>query len=122
MVDIVTNHPVHIIDEMGRISPSALIPFCDIGGDMSVVGTQLAHFSLPVCTGFTRTILNDRLCYQVNVSQFQGRVERSQLYEKGISFVVDNNEDRQYSDLKAARKEENGKPFNLGRQSKLYKS
>ena len=95
---MVTNHPVHIVDAEGRISPLALIPFCDLGGNMSVLGRDIQGFSQPVCTAFKRIVFNDQLCYQVNVTQYQNRVERSQVYEKGISFVIDTNEDRQYLD------------------------
>ena len=99
LVDLVTNHPVHIVDGEGRMSPSALIPFCDLGGDMSALGRNMQGFSQPVCSAFRRIVFNDQLCYQVNVSQYQATVETSQVYEKGISFVIDTNEDRQYSDL-----------------------
>ena len=106
LLDAVTNHPVHIVDEEENISPSSLIPFCDIGGNMSVLGRQLEQFSLPVCTSFKRIIFNDQLCYQVNVTQYQDRVEKSQVYEAGLSFVVDTNRDRQYSDLQVLTPED----------------
>ena len=32
------NHPVHIIDMEGNLSPSAFIPFCEFGGNMSIMG------------------------------------------------------------------------------------
>ena len=60
---------------------------------------NMQGFSQPVCSAFRRIVFNDQLCYQVNVSQYQATVETSQVYEKGISFVIDTNEDRQYSDL-----------------------
>ena len=100
-----TNHPVHIVDAEGRISPSALIPFCDLGGNMSVLGRDIQGFSQPVCTAFKRIVFNDQLCYQVNVTQYQDRVERSQVYEKGLSFVIDTNQDRQYSGMEIATEE-----------------
>ena len=112
LLDVVTNHPVHIVDAEGRISPSALIPFCDVGGNMSALGQDIQGFSLPVCTAFKRIIFNDQLCYQVNLTQYQDRVERSQVYEKGISFVIDTNEDRQYSDKEITTTEDT--QHNLG--------
>ena len=112
LLDVVTNHPVHIVDAEGRISPSALIPFCDVGGNMSALGRDIQGFSLPVCTAFKRIIFKDQLCYQVNVTHYQDRVERSQLYEKGISFVIDTNEDRQYSDMEISTEDFQ---HNLGR-------
>ena len=112
LLDVVTNHPVHIVDAEGRISPSALIPFCDLEGNMSVLGRDIQGFSQPVCTAFKRIVFNDQLCYQVNVTQYQDRVERSQIYERGISFVIDTNEDRQYLDREIKTEETQQ---NLGR-------
>ena len=66
---------------------------------MSTLGRHMQGFSQPVCSAFKRIIFNSQLCYQVNVTQYQGTVERGQLYEKGLSFVVDTNEDRQYSGM-----------------------
>ena len=79
---------------------------------MSVLGREIQGFSQPVCTAFKRIVFNDQLCYQVNVTQYQDRVERSQIYEKGISFVIDTNEDRQYLDREIKTEETQQ---NLGR-------
>ena len=46
------NHPVHIMDTTGNLSPSAFIPFCAWGGDMEALGTRVPNFSLPVCSAF----------------------------------------------------------------------
>ena len=46
------NHPVHIMDTTGNLSPSAFIPFCAWGGDMEVLGTRVTNFSVPVCSAF----------------------------------------------------------------------
>ena len=46
------NHPVHIMDTTGNISPSAFIPFCAWAGDMEALGTRVSNFSLPVCNAF----------------------------------------------------------------------
>ena len=34
MVHKIVNHPVHIIDRDGKLSPSAFIPFCELEGNM----------------------------------------------------------------------------------------
>ena len=39
-----SNHPVHIIDEDEELSPTALIPFCTFGGNMSVMGAKIDQF------------------------------------------------------------------------------
>ena len=46
------NHPVHILDADGDLSPSAFIPFCAWAGDMESLGTKAPNFSLPVCNAF----------------------------------------------------------------------
>ena len=55
------NHPVHIITKDKQMSPSALIPFCEFGGDMSKVGVMIDHFEIPVCNSFESKIMNDQL-------------------------------------------------------------
>ena len=47
-----SNHPVHIIDSAGEISPSSFIPFCQFGFDMNLTGENQDNFSIPVCTIF----------------------------------------------------------------------
>ena len=46
------NHPPHILDNEGRISPSAFIPFCAFAENMEVLGIRADNFSLPVCNVF----------------------------------------------------------------------
>ena len=46
------NHPVHIMDTTGNLSPSAFIPFCAWADDMEALGTRVPNFSLPVCSAF----------------------------------------------------------------------
>ena len=46
------NHPVHIIDDTEKISPSSFIPFCSLGGKMSEVGHSIPGFSVPICNSF----------------------------------------------------------------------
>ena len=48
----IINHPVHIVDENNSLSPSAFIPFCEFGGDMSALGVKIDQFSVPVCNSF----------------------------------------------------------------------
>ena len=41
-------HPVHMIDEKGRVSPSAFIPFCEIAGNWSSMGMEFNWSSIGV--------------------------------------------------------------------------
>ena len=56
------HHPVHLTDEAGKLSPSALIPFCDFGGDLSLVSKKVSEFDLPVCNSFRKTLLEALKC------------------------------------------------------------
>ena len=61
---IITNHPVHILDDVGNMSPSAFIPFCQFGDtEMQEFGDDVVEFDIPVCQIFKMTVLKDQLCY-----------------------------------------------------------
>ena len=90
-----SNHPVHIRDN-GQWSPSAFIPFCDFGGDMMVLGMKVDNFNVPVCNSFKAKILNDQLCYEIDLNQYRTNISGRKL-KQGLSFLIDKNEDRQYS-------------------------
>ena len=89
------NHPVHIITKDNQISPSALIPFCDFGGDMSSVGVKIDQFDVPVCNSFQAKILNDQLCYEVDLNLYSNRDNIINELKVGFYFLMDYNEDRQ---------------------------
>ena len=78
-----------------KTSPSAFIPFCEFGGDMSGVGVKLEQFDDPVCHSFQPKILNDQLCYEVDLNLYSNQSNKAQEVEFGFSFVMDYNEDRQ---------------------------
>ena len=92
----VTNHPVHIRDKDGEYSPSAFIPFCEFQGNMSVMGVKIDQFDVPVCNSFQEKILNDQLCYEVDLQNI-----KQENYDKdlklGLAFLMDYNEDRNLS-------------------------
>ena len=61
---IITNHPVHILDDLGNMSPSAFIPFCQFGDtEMQEFGEDVVEFDIPICQIFKMTVLKDQLCY-----------------------------------------------------------
>lgn len=91
------NHPVHIIDKrIAKKSISALIPFCEFGGNMSLVGVKMENFSMPVCSAFEPKVLYDQLCYEIDLEKFRDYddIVGNQL-KKGFVFIMDYNEDRQ---------------------------
>ena len=90
-----SNHPVHIVDERGDVSPSAFIPFCEFGGNMSAVGVKIDQFHVPVCNSFKAKVLNDQLCYEVDPNLFIDRTNTLKYSKLGLVLVLDFNEDRQ---------------------------
>ena len=95
-------------------SPSAFIPFCDFGGDMSAVGVKIENFDVPVCNSFQPTILNDQICYKIDVHKFHNKSNIINELDVGFNFLLDYNEDRQVSyDKSFTRKEEHSMARNI---------
>ena len=97
VVQKVINHPVHIIEyeeDLLPSSPSALIPFCAFGGNISIMGKRIKKFDVPVCNSFRAKILNDQLCYEVDPNSFKDEVPL-QEYKQGLTFYVDTNNEKQ---------------------------
>ena len=90
----ITNHPGHIIDTNGILSPSALIPFCEFEGNRSAMGVKIDQFDVPVCNSFQPIIFIDQLCYKVDPNKFRIS-SSSQKYESGLTLYIDTNDDRQ---------------------------
>ena len=89
------NHPVHIITKDKQLSPSALIPFCDFGGNMSAMGVKIDLFDVPICSSFQAKIMNDQLCYAVDLNKYSQKSNTKNELKLGFSFLMDYNEDRQ---------------------------
>ena len=89
------NHPVHIVTKDNKISPTAFLPFCEFGGNMSAVGVTIDQFDIPVCNSFEGKIINDQLCYEVDLNRFRDKDNVDIEYKSGFAFILDYNEDRQ---------------------------
>ena len=92
-----TNHPVHIQDEDGNLSPTALIPFCEFGGNMSVMGVNIDQFDVPVCNSFRPKIIRDQLCYTVDPNEYKDKVDLKG--ELSLALFLHYNEERQMEDI-----------------------
>ena len=92
---LVMDHPVHIMTKDHKMSPSAFIPFCDFGGNMSAMGVMIDQFNFPVCNSFQAKIMNDQLCYEVDLNKFSDKNNIQRELELGFNFLMDYNEDRQ---------------------------
>ena len=91
----VSNHPVHFVTNGGELSPSAFIPFCEFGGNMSAMGVKIDQFDVPVCNSFQAKIVNDQLCYEVDLNKFSKKGNIEKELKSGFVFFLDYNEDRQ---------------------------
>ena len=77
------------------MSPSSFIPYCEFGGDTSAVGVKIDNFDFPVCKSFQAKVLNDQLCYEVDLNRFSKKDNIDKELELGFTFLMDYNEDRQ---------------------------
>ena len=89
------NNPVHFLTSDKKMSLSALIPFCEFGGDMSSVGVKIDQFDFPVCNIFQAKVLNDQLCYEVDLNNYSSKANIDRELKYGFNFIMDYNEDRQ---------------------------
>ena len=94
-LDKVTNHPVHIVQDDGELSPTALIPFCEFGGQLSVMGVKIDQFDVPVCNSFRPKVYKDQLCYTVDPNRFKDKIDLGG--QLSLTLAIDYNEDRMYN-------------------------
>ena len=87
-------HPVHIVDKNKKLSPSAFIPFCEFGGNISAMGEKIDQFDVPVCNSFEAKIIDDQLCYEVDLNRFSNMNNIEKELNAGFAFIMDYNEDR----------------------------
>ena len=92
---LISNHPVHVMTKDNQMSPSAFIPFCDFGGNMSAMGVKIDQFDHPVCNSFQAKIFNDQLCYEVDLNAYYDENNIENQLTLGFHFLIDYNEDRQ---------------------------
>ena len=62
---------------------------------MSAVGVRINQFNIPVCNSFQDRILNDQLCYEVDLNRFSNKDNIKNELKLGFNFILDYNEDRQ---------------------------
>ena len=77
------------------MSSSAFIPFCEFGGNKFSMGVKIEQFGVPVCKSFQAKVLNDQLCYEVDLNRFVEKDKVDKYLKLGFSFAMDYNEDRQ---------------------------
>ena len=59
------------------------------------MGVSIDKFDISVCTSFKAKILNNELCYEVDLKSFSNQNNLKDELESGFIFLMDYNEDRQ---------------------------
>ena len=111
------NHPVHIIDGHGKLMPSAFIPFCFLGTNLSSLGTKVDGFSQPVCTKFIPMVLEGQLCYQLDLEK-QGNFLKGE--ENGLTIFLDYNEDKSLNKPSLNKGKANAETLKLKKDALIY--
>ena len=62
---------------------------------MSAMGVVIDQFEVPICNSFQAKILNDQLCYEVDLNKFSDENNIENELKLGFNFLMDYNEDRQ---------------------------
>ena len=91
----IINHPVHIKDNDNHTMPSAFIPFCFFGSNLSqpILGKKIDMFTYPICTNFTPKIFLGQMCYQLHLEEIQ-EVMLEKGKENGLTLLLDYNEEK----------------------------
>ena len=87
-----TNHPVHVKDHNVSF-PSALIPFCEFGGNISVMGVKIENFDVHFCNSFKPTIIENQLCYTVDPNKYKDQIDLEN--DLSISLFINYNEEKE---------------------------
>ena len=95
VLQTVTNHPVHILNDEGNFSPSSFVPFCSFGGKF--LGKKIDGFEIPVCDIFKPRTYLDQHCYETNLQHLKdsNNQKLEKQLETGLTLVIDYNEERQ---------------------------
>ena len=75
---------------------TAMIPFCEFGGNMSVMGVKIDQFEVPFCNSFRPKLVMDQLCYQVDPNEYKDKIDLKA--ELSLTLFIHFNEDRQMED------------------------
>ena len=77
---------------------------------MSAVGIKTDLFDVPVCNSFKAKVLNDQLCYEVDLNIYSNKNNTKKELESGFAFLMDYNEDRQvtYNDDSSENQSDDG--------------
>ena len=60
---------------------------------MSLLGRKADGFQDPVCSAFTGKIVNNQLCYEIDLNRFRDQVNWEESLQSGLSLVIDTNDE-----------------------------
>ena len=66
---------------------------------MSAMGVKIDQFAVPVCNSFQAKLLNDHICYEVDLNNYSDKNNIQRELNLGFHFILDNNKDRQVTFL-----------------------
>ena len=93
LISKIINHPVHVLDEDGILSPSSYIPFCWLGKKKEL-GIKNNIFSVSACDKFKPKLRNEQICYEMDIHEL---LLKDQIVKDVVLyFLIDQNKDRQY--------------------------
>ena len=87
----------HISTDKNSLIRTAMIPFCEFGGNMSVMGVKIDQLEVPVCKSFRPKIVMDQLCYSVDPNEYKNLIDLKQ--DLSLSLFIHFNEDRRMEDI-----------------------
>ena len=95
LLQTVVNHPVHIMNQKGGLSPSSFIPLCSFGEKL--IGDQINGFDLPACNIFKPKHFMNKLCFETDLQNLKDSNDKNLLLqlEMGLMLILDYNEERQ---------------------------
>ena len=62
---------------------------------MTAMGSESPHFNVPVCKAFTEVVLDNQICYQVDLNVYERK--DGKYLDSSLTFMVDENPERQFS-------------------------
>ena len=81
------NNPPHLLNEKGKVMPSALIPFCSFGSVLK--GKHMSNISLRVCDLFDPVVHDRKLCYQMDMTKKM--YKENTVQGEGLTLIIDAN-------------------------------
>ena len=62
---------------------------------MSEMGVKIDQFEIPVCKSFEAIIMNNQICYEIDLNKFENASNIDNEVKLGFNFLLDYNEDKQ---------------------------